>query len=128
MLIILDTSMLMLPLEKKINLSSEIERIIPKSHKIVVPKIVLKELTELLESSSSVTTRKANFALNLSKNFTIIDSQEGIHADEEIIRLALEHKAIVATNDKKLRLRLREKGIAVISMHGKNRLSLFGYI
>ncbi|MCE7742467.1 MAG: PIN domain-containing protein [Candidatus Heimdallarchaeota archaeon] len=128
MLIILDSSMLMLPLEKRINLSSEIERIITQSYEIVVPKIVINELTELLRSSSSVTTRKANFALNLAQNYSILESQEKIHTDEEILRLALEHKAIVATNDRELRLTLREKGIAVISLHGKNRLSLFGYV
>ncbi|MHA1200115.1 MAG: type II toxin-antitoxin system VapC family toxin [Candidatus Heimdallarchaeaceae archaeon] len=128
MFIILDSSMLMLPLEKKINLSSEIERIITQSYEIVVPKIVINELTNLLESSSSTTTRKANFALDLAKNYSILESLEGIHTDEEILRLALEHKAIVATNDRELRLTLREKGISVISLHGKNRLSLFGYI
>ncbi len=128
MFIILDSSMLILPLEKRINLSSEIERIIPRSYEIVVPKIVINELTVLLGSASSVTTRKASFALDLAKTFTILESRDEIHTDEEILRLALEHNAIVATNDKELRLKLRGRGISVISLHGKNRLSLFGYV
>ena len=128
MYIILDSSMLMLPLEKSINLTSEFERIIPKSHEIVVPKIVINELNELLNNISSSTSRKASFALDLAKNFTTLESQEKKHADEEIIRLALEYKSIVATNDKKLRLKLIKNGIPVISLHGKNRLSLFGHI
>ncbi len=128
MLIILDTSMLMLPLEKKINLSLEIERIVTISYEIAVPKIVINELIELLGSSSTVTTRKANFALDLANSFRILESLEGVYADEEIIRLAMKYRAIVATNDKKLRSILREKGISVISLHGKNRLSLFGHI
>jgi len=128
MLIILDSSMLMLPLENKINLSSEINRLITKNHKIVVPKIVLEELTSLLNSASTVTTNKASFALSLAEKFAIIESNTGIHPDTEIVRLAEEKKAIVATNDKEMRQKLLDKGIAVISLHGKNRLSLFGYI
>lgn len=128
MLIILDSSMLMLPLEKSINLSAEINRIISKSYKIVVPQIIINELTELLESASTITTRKASFALELASKFSVLESQEKVHADDEIIRLALELEAIVATNDKTLREKLRKKGIAVISLHGKNRLSLFGHV
>jgi rRNA-processing protein FCF1 len=128
MLIILDSSMLMLPLEKKINLSTEFDRLILQNYEIVVPKIVLNELNSLLGSASTDTTRKANFALNLANNYRILESAEGEYADDEIICLAEKHKAIVATNDRELRLKLRNRGIIVISLHGDNRLSLFGHI
>ena len=128
MLIILDSSMLMLPMEKKINLSIEISRLVTKTHKIVVPKIVLDELTSLLDSASTITTSKANFALSLAKSFPVLESQIDMHPDAELIRLAQENEAVVATNDKILRKKLLDKGIAVISLHGKNRLSLFGHI
>lgn len=127
MLIILDSSMLMLPLEQKINLTLEISRIITSPYEIVVPEIVLEELTDLLGSASTVTTRKAQFALDLASTYNTLESLKGMHADEEIIRLAQEYKAIVATNDKELRKQLREKGLSVISLHGRNRLSIFGH-
>lgn len=128
MLIIIDSSMLMLPLERKINLSYEIERLVQISFEIVVPQIVLDELKRLSEKESPSIKQKAKLALELANGFVKIESNINCHADEEILRLALEKEAIVATNDTELRFRLREKGIVVISLRGKNKLSLFGDI
>ena len=128
MFIILDSSMLMLPLEKKINLSYEIERIVQKNFELVVPLIVLEELNKILEEENQATQLKAKFALELANQFTNIESRTNCHADDEILRLAIEKQAIVATNDVKLRKKLRNRGITVISIYGKNKLSLFGEI
>jgi rRNA-processing protein FCF1 len=128
MLIILDTSMLMLPLEKKVNLTYELERLVHKNFEIVVPLAVLKELEELLEKGKQSTKLKAKLAIELANKFSILHTETNTFADEEILRLALEKDAIVATNDSELRLKLRERGITVISLHGKNKLSLFGDI
>jgi rRNA-processing protein FCF1 len=118
--------MLMLPLERKINLSYEFERILTVDFEIVVPKIVLIELEELKEKGEISTKRKTQLALNLAKSFKTIESKAEGHVDHELIRLAEIHKAVVATNDRELRSMLIDKGIAVISLHGKNKLALFG--
>jgi len=128
MLVIIDSSMLMVPLEKKINIFLELERILSFSFEIVIPKIVIKELERIRCEEARAKQKKAKLALDLASNYRILDSNlEGI-ADDEIERLAIEHDAIVATNDTKLRSKLREKGISVIALHGKNRLALFGYV
>jgi rRNA-processing protein FCF1 len=88
----------------------------------------LDELKRLSEKESQSIKQKAKLALELANGFVKIESNINCHADEEILRLALEKEAIVATNDTELRLRLREKGIVVISLRGKNKLSLFGDI
>ncbi|MHA1344785.1 MAG: type II toxin-antitoxin system VapC family toxin [Candidatus Heimdallarchaeaceae archaeon] len=126
MLVLLDSSMLMLPLEKKINLSFELERILLVAFEIVVPQIVLMELGELKIKGEMSTKRKAELALNLAKSFRTIESKTEGHVDHELIRLAEIHKAIVATNDRKLRSILIDKGKSVISLHGKNKLAIFG--
>ena len=126
MLVLLDSSMLMLPLEKKINLSYEFERILTVAFEIVVPQIVLIELEEIKEKSEMATKRKAQLALNLAKSFRTIESKTDVHVDYELIRLAEVHKAVIATNDRKLRSTLIDKGISVISLHGENKLALFG--
>jgi rRNA-processing protein FCF1 len=118
--------MLMLPLEKKINLSYEFERILNVAFEIVIPQIVLIELEDIKEKGEMATKRKAQLALNLARSFRIIESKTEGHADYELIHLAEIHKAVIATNDRKLRSRLMDKGIAVISLHGKNKLALFG--
>ncbi len=126
MLVLLDSSMLMLPLEKKINLSYEFERILTVAFEIVVPQIVLIELEELKEKGEIAKKRKAQLALNLAGSFKMIESKTEVHVDYELIRLAEIHKAVIATNDRKLRSILINKGMAVISLHGKNKLALFG--
>ncbi len=126
MLVLLDSSMLMLPLEKKINLSYEFERILTIAFEIVVPQVVLIELEKIKEKGETATKRKAQLALNLAMSFRTIESKTEVHADYELIRLAKLHKAVIATNDRKLRSILIDKGMAVISLHGKNKLTLFG--
>ncbi|MCK5303716.1 MAG: hypothetical protein KAJ72_00590 [Candidatus Heimdallarchaeota archaeon] len=126
MLVLLDSSMLMLPLEKKINLSYEFERILTIAFEIVVPQVVLIELEKIKEKGETATKRKAQLALNLAMSFRTIESKTEVHADYELIRLAELHKAVIATNDRKLRSILIYKGMAVISLHGKNKLTLFG--
>lgn len=128
MLVILDSSMLMLPLEKKINISLELERILLISFEIVVPKIVICELERIMRDTSPSTQRKAKLALELANKYRILDSNTEGLADDEIEMLAIENNSIVATNDSELRLKLREKGVAVVTLHGKNKLALFGYI
>ena len=128
MLVILDSSMLMLPLEKKINITSEFERIIAVDFEIVIPTIIMKELNKLVEESSPSIKQKAQFALELAKKYTVLDSNIEGNADHELERLAEKHKAIVATNDTALRSRLRQKGLPVISLRGNNKLSLFGFV
>lgn len=128
MLVILDSSMLMLPLEKNINISLEFERILPISFEIVIPEIVIHELEKIVKESSPSTQKKAKLALELIENYKILESNVVGLADDEIERLAVENKAIVATNDAKLRSRLRKKGISVIALHGKSKLKLFGYL
>jgi len=125
-IVILDTSMLMLPSERKINISYELERILPIQIKIVVPGVVIHELETLIKKSSPSIRQKARLALMLSKQFSLLDTHFKENADLEIKRLAEELNAIVATNDSELRLKLREKGIPVISIRGDNKLELFG--
>ncbi len=128
MLVILDSSMLMLPLEKKLNITFEIERLVQKKLEIVVPQVVLDELKKLLNNEKQSTILKAKLALDLASKFSVLESETGYFADEEILRIAVEKDAIVATNDSELRMKLRARGIAVISLRGKNKLSLFGDI
>lgn len=127
MLVILDSSMLMLPLEKKINLTLELERIISSSFKIVVPQIVLKELKKLEIKGKDAIKQKAIFAQQLANSFEILDSEVEGNADLELEKLAKEHNAVIATNDAELRLRLRNKGFAVIALRGDNHLEFFGH-
>lgn len=124
--IFLDSSMLMLPLEKKINLTAEFDRLLSFSYEVYIPEIILTELKKLKKVGTPSIKNKANFALRLAEQFPSFPSKLEGEADDELLRLAMEHNAIIATNDTELRNRLRSNGLPVISLHGDNRLSLFG--
>jgi len=127
-IILLDTSMLMLPSERKINLTYELDRLVPLRKKIAVPSIVIQELQTLINKGSPAIKQKARLALSLSKQFQILETDTEGEADRELESLAEELNAIVATNDSELRLKLRKKGIVVISLRGDNKLEVFGNI
>ena len=48
--------------------------------------------------------------------------------DDVIVRISSEWKCIVATNDRNLKQKLREKGVPVIYMRQKKRLELEGSV
>ncbi|MHA1303819.1 MAG: type II toxin-antitoxin system VapC family toxin [Candidatus Heimdallarchaeaceae archaeon] len=125
-IIILDSCILMLPSEKRINLSKL--DFLPFSYILVVPEIVIEELTKLSQSDKTATKRKAKLALLLAEKYERLSSRMEGHVDTEIIRLAKQHKAIVATTDSELRRKLRNEGIPVITLRGKNELKLIGEV
>lgn len=125
-MVILDSSMLMIPLERKINLSFQLEKILFFAFKIVVPTVVIKELKKHIDKKKTATRNKAKLALKLAEQYESIDSNTEIHTDDELINLAEKHNAIIATNDNELRNRLRKKGFMTIGIRGKKALELFG--
>lgn len=125
-LVILDSSMLMIPLERKINLSFQLEKILFFAFKIVVPTVVIKELKKHIDKKKTATRNKAKLALKLAEQYETIDSNTEIHTDDELINLAEKHNAIIATNDNELRDRLRKEGFMTIGVRGKKTLELFG--
>lgn len=119
--IILDSSILLSSIELKIDVEDEVDRIIPGGE-IVVPSTVLDEV-EAMRSA------KARAAVKLARRFEIltIKSSEGVDSSlvEQAERtISAGREAVVATADKKLRCRLKERGIRTIFVRGRNRLEL----
>ena len=131
--IILDTNILIYISEGKFNIHSEIERIIPQKHELVILSASIEEL-KYLSKKQPLMKKHLRFIQNLylSKRFkkVEIDKDERIVTDQKIVNYALEEKSIrlVATNDIKLKNQLREEGIAVLFMKTFNHLELIGYI
>ncbi|MEM4825046.1 MAG: 30S processome protein Utp24, partial [Desulfurococcaceae archaeon] len=80
----------------------------------VVIRPVYNELLKIASKSNGILKRKALFALQLVERFfEILDFEQHVNesVDDAIIRFAMENKAIVATNDRELRSKLRQYGI-----------------
>lgn len=126
--VILDANFLLVPFQFKVDIFSEIEALIGGFEPIVL-STTMEELKRLSKSRSEKTRRNSLAALELAKKCRIVDVElrPGESYDSAILRVADEGKYIVATNDRKLRKRLRDKGITTIFLRQKSHLEMDGY-
>ncbi len=119
--VILDSSSIMMPFEYSINLEDELTRLLGKIN-ILIPKPIVDELIHLSKNGKGRKKRLAKPALELIKNYKIIDS-EG-KGDDSVLFLAKKLQAIVVTNDRELRIRVKKESLQTIFLRGKKRLVL----
>ena len=128
--VILDTNFLLLPFELNIDILREFERILEINFEPIVLDEVFKELDNLQEKNKGKILVNIKNALEFSKRFRkvkfILEKNEKV--DDLIIRYALKNSSIVATNDKLLKKRLREKNIPIIFTRKKKYLKLEGML
>jgi rRNA-processing protein FCF1 len=126
--VILDANFLLVPFQFKVDIFSEIEALVGGFEPIVL-STTIEELKKLSTVKSEKTRRNSLAALELVKKCRIVDVElrPNESYDDIILRVANEGKYIVATNDSKLRKRLRDKGITTIFLRQKSRLEMNGY-
>lgn len=122
---VLDTNFLMIPYKYRVDIFSEIERLIPEPHKVITLSSVVKELEGIQRRSEGSEGIAASVALQLIKkeNMEVVESPGKV--DESILNFALGNKdVIIGTNDKELRKKLKQNKISGIFMRDKGRLEL----
>ena len=121
--LIFDTNFLMIPIQFRVDIFSEIQRIIP-THKLCIYQSSVEELKRLLEMSKGKDKKAVQFALKLIslKNIKVLDSK-GTYADRAILE-NLDHNSIIATQDRQLRDKILEKGSSVLILRQKEYLKL----
>jgi len=119
-IVILDTSVLISIFEKKIDIRDEISAEIGKAE-LLVPRSVLRELKKLYSLSKGSKRRLAKAAIDYiySAGFKIVESEDEEDVDENLIILAKNFDAAVATLDKELINKLRKEGIEIITWKNK---------
>jgi len=123
--IILDTNFLMIPIQFRVDIFSEISRICDFNYKLYVYKSSVDELNEIIKTQSQKHRKAAEFALKLIKlkNIEMIDSDEK-YADSLILE-NLDKDTIVATQDVKLKKEVLKKNAPVIFLRQKKYLEMF---
>lgn len=112
--VILDTNVLIMQMEYRIDLEDQLTEILG-SYEILIPDAVLYELEHIQDKHSMA-------AANFAKRFRIIDSVK--RGDDAILSLAINLNAVVVTNDRELRRRLKEKDLNVIYIRQRSYLVL----
>lgn len=112
--VVLDTNILMMPFQFKVDLEGELVRHLG-AVEVYVPQACIEELSRLDD-------KKAKAALQLAKRFKVVASKG--KGDEAILATALELKAVLVTNDAELRKRAKTNGLRVAYLRGKDHLEV----
>ena len=131
MKVIVDSNALLAPLQFKIDVFDELERLLNRRFELILLSPVKYELELLADKGSPKTRRMAGYALKLAENLKYVkvdDETSTQEVDDQIIRTAAVWKAPVFTNDVHLRHRLRDISVPVIYVRQKSRLEIDGKI
>lgn len=128
--VILDSNFLLLPFQFGIDLFEAIEDLLDRNVEFIVLPQIVEEVKRIADGMGD-DSRGARLALKLIEEKCIIldlDEVRGLGADESILEAAIKLEAVVATNDRELRRKLRSKGIPTIFLREYSHLEIDGYI
>ena len=120
--IILDTNFLMIPLQFRVDIFSEFNRICDFNYELCIFEQSINELKNIMEKQSGKNKKAAQFALKLIKlkNIQIIKSiQEDV---DSLILKNLNKDTVIATQDMNLKRELFKKGSSLIILRQKKYL------
>ncbi len=120
----LDTNALMMPVELDVRLFDELERLTgcsPAVLDLLVPRAVVDEL-DRLSGGSDAQARAARVGRDLADRCQAVETDEQ-YADDAVLALATARDALVVTNDRPLRTRLRADGLRVAAVRGRDTLA-----
>jgi len=128
--VIIDSNALFVPLQFKIDIFSELERLLNRRFSLILLSSVKRELETLAEKGSPKTRKNAAYALKLGEKCTYVKvgDHENSQVDDVIVETAEKWRVPVFTNDVLLRKRLRDISVPVIYVRQKSRLEIDGMI
>jgi rRNA-processing protein FCF1 len=126
--VILDANFLFVPLQFKIDVFEGITQLLNQKFEPILLSTTRRELQRMADVGSPQLRKQAVVALKLAEKCTVIDVKKRAEETDDgvILRIASEWKSAVATNDRELRKRLRDRNVPVIFLRGKNRFDLEG--
>jgi hypothetical protein len=123
--VVLDTNALMMPVELDVRVFDELERLTgrpPDALTLLVPRAVVDELDRLADGAGDE-ARAARVGRDLADRCRVVDTDES-YADDAVLALAAARDALVVTNDRPLRDRLRDRATPVATVRGRDTLAV----
>src|SRR3989304_9361935 len=126
--VIMDSNALFAPLQFKIDIFGELERLLNRRFDLILLSAVKRELETLARKGSPKMRREAACALRLAEKCRLVevDADSLVDVDDVIVKTAGDWKAVVFTNDEQLRKRLRDISVPVIYVRQQSRLEIDG--
>ncbi|MCO6041378.1 PIN domain-containing protein [Thermococcus alcaliphilus] len=130
-IVIPDTNFLLIPGQFGVDIVGELHRILDVKFEILIPNVVLDELSVIERKVKGKDLIAVRMAKRLAEKFNIVEigrfGEKPI--DQQILEFALKTpNVIVCTNDKALKRKLRENGIPVVYLRQKKILELEGML
>ncbi|MDG6223562.1 MAG: twitching motility protein PilT [Candidatus Bathyarchaeota archaeon] len=127
--IILDANFFFIPAQFRLDIFQELENLLNKRFEPILLSSTKKELEGLAQSTPKI-QKQALLAFKFAEKcrFILVDKKKDETFDDVIVRVASEWNCPVATNDKELKKRLKEKGITTIFLRQKRRLAVDGTV
>ena len=112
-----------------IDVITELKLLLPSYYDLIVPSIVINELTKLKEKTKGKNKLAASISLQIAKKepFKIVNIEKKDHVDNLLLNYCTKQD-VLCTNDKILRKRARKKGITVVYLRQHRFLEVDGYI
>ena len=121
--IILDTNFLTIPVQFNLDIFEEIDKVMEEDYELFTTDGVIKELKKLAKSKGKdAVAARIGLELIERKNIKIIGTKKK-DTDKGIIELADEN-TMIATNDKILRQKLKNKSLKTIYLRSKKYLTM----
>jgi uncharacterized protein len=124
--IIIDTNFLLLPGEFRIDIFSEIHKVADFHYKLFIIDKTVDELNKIINSKESKSKDKlyAKIGLHLIESKKVEKIKTAIDDVDDAIVEAADKDTVVATSDKELKRRLREKGVKILNLMKKQYLKI----
>lgn len=128
--VILDSNAFLVPLQFRVDIFEELQRLLNAKPQLVLLCAVQKELEKLGEADSPKMHKHIVLALKLAEKCVFFKTEKmaGSSVDDVIVDVASRWKSPVFTNDKQLRKRLRDINVPVIYVRQKSHLAMEGMI
>ena len=128
--ILLDSNAFFVPIYFKIDIFSELKRLVERNFELILISPIKKELERIIEKKGNKKDKIASFALKIALKCKVIEVKKPkkMLTDDIIIKTAKEWKAIVFTNDRELKQKLRDISVPVIYVRQKSVLAIDGMI
>ncbi|MBD3397869.1 hypothetical protein GF412_01825 [Candidatus Micrarchaeota archaeon] len=121
--VLLDTNFLLVPYQFKVDIFTQVEELLEQAHAFIVPSGVIRELENLAKGKGKEGAA-ARFGIKLIRHHNPEKVESSGNVDDWILSYAKETGAIVATNDRKLRVKLKKNNVKVISLLSRSRVGV----
>ncbi len=125
----MDSNAFFVPFQFKIDIFSELDCLLGRRYELILLPQVKRELEALAAKGSSKIRRTVRSALKLAETCKHVEiNTEASLVDDVIFEASRQLDAVVFTNDRCLKKRLRDISVPVIYQRQKSRLAIDGLV